>query len=194
MLHWYRHFINIVFIDRGKWRIFHREDPLIPRPICSNAARLLVKDNRLNKRELVQSLMDSVQEGDFDNAKSMLADDFQFRGSAGPEPINVQAWLDMSTGLRTAFPDLDYHFKVIGTEGDVVRATSQLSGTHSGSLDLTNMNMGVISATNRSFSSKVEKTRVTVKENKITAWVIDSTEGAGLKAILGQLGVTPSAN
>lgn len=148
----------------------------------------------MNKRELVQSLMDSVQEGDFDNAKSMLADDFQFRGSVGPEPINVQAWLDMSTGLRIAFPDLDYHFKVIGTEGDVVRATTQLSGTHSGSLDLTNMNMGVIPATNRSFSSKVEKTRVTVKENKITAWAIDSTEGAGLKAILGQLGVSLPVN
>jgi predicted ester cyclase len=148
----------------------------------------------VNKRELVQSLMDSVQKGDFDNAKSMLADDFQFSGPVGPESINVQAWLDMSTGLRMAFPDLDYHFKVIGTEGDVVRATSQLSGTHSGSLDLTNMNMGVIPATNRSFSSKVEKTKATVKDNKITAWVIDSTDGAGLKAILGQLGVTLSAN
>ena len=137
--------------------------------------------------------MDSVQQGDFDNAKTMLADDFQFSGPI-PEPIDRDAWLGMSSSLRTAFPDLDYHFKVIGTEGDVVRATSQLSGTHSGSLDLTNMNMGVISATNRSFSSKVEKTRVTVKENKITAWVIDSAEGAGLKAILGQLGVTPPAN
>jgi predicted ester cyclase len=133
--------------------------------------------------------MDSIQKGDFENAKRMLADDFQFRGPV-PEPIDANAWLGMSASLKTAFPDLNYHFKVIGAEGDVVRSTSQLSGTHSGSFDLTNMNMGVIPATNRSFSSKVEKTKVTVKENLVTAWVIEPTEGAGLKAILGQLGVS----
>jgi predicted ester cyclase len=129
--------------------------------------------------------MDSVQKGDFENAKSMLAEDFRgfaaFSGSV-PESIDAEAWLGMRASLKTAFPDLDYHFKVIGAEGDVVRSTSQLSGTHHGSFDLTN--------TNKSFSSKVEKTKVTVKENKITAWVIEPTQGAGLKAILGQLGVT----
>jgi hypothetical protein len=92
--------------------------------------------------------------------------------------------------LKTAFPDLDYHFKVIGAEGDVVRAISQLSGTHTGSFDLTNMNMGVIPPTDKTFSAKHEKTKLTVKENKITSWVVEPTQGAGLKAILGQLGVT----
>lgn len=143
----------------------------------------------MNKREIVEALLDSVQKGDFDNAKSMLADDFQFSGTI-PEPVNREAWLGMSASLRTAFPDLDYHFKVIGTDGDVVRTTSQLSGTHSGSFDLTNMNMGVIPATDKTFSAKPEKTKITVKENKITSWAVEPTQGAGLKAILDQLGVT----
>src|SRR5512138_1655263 len=125
----------------------------------------------MNKRESVQALMDSVQKGDFDTAKTMLADDFQFSGPV-PEPINKEAWLGMSSSLRTAFPDLDYHFKVIGTEGDVVRTTSQLSGTHSGSFDLTRMNMGVIPATNKTFVATREKAKLTVKEDKITAWVV----------------------
>jgi len=142
----------------------------------------------MNKRETVQALLDSVQKGDFINAKSMLADDFQFSGPI-PEPINSEAWLGMSSSLKTAFPDLDYHFKVIGTEGDVVKTTTQLSGTHSGSFDLTGMNMGVIPATDKAFSAKLEKTKITVKENKITSWAVEPTEGAGLKAILGQLGV-----
>ena len=146
----------------------------------------------MNKRETVQALMDSIQKGDFVHAKSMLADDFQFSGST-PEPINKEAWLGMSASLKAAFSDLNYHFRVIGTEGDVVRSTTQLSGTHNGSFDLTNMNMGVIPATNKTFSSKLEKTRVTVKENKITAWVVDATDGAGLKSILGELGVKPLA-
>jgi predicted ester cyclase len=144
----------------------------------------------MNKRETVQAFVDSIQEGEFENAKSMLADDFQF-SDAVSEPINTEAWLGMSTNLKTAFPDLDYHFKVIGTEGDVVKATMQLSGTHSGSFDLMNMNMGVLSATNKAFAVKREKTRLTVKGTKITAWVVEPTQGAGLKAILGQLDDKP---
>jgi len=146
----------------------------------------------MNKRETVQALVDSIQKGDFENAKSMLADDFQFSGPLS-EPINKEAWLGMSSSLKTAFPDVDYHFKVIGAKGDVVRTTSQLSGTHTGSFDLTNMNMGVIPATNKVFSGKVEKTKVTVKENKITSWVVEPTEGAGLNAIIHQLGVEPTS-
>jgi predicted ester cyclase len=142
----------------------------------------------MNNRETVQALMDSVQKGDFENAKSMLADDFQFSGPI-PEPINRDAWLGMSASLKTAFPNLDYHFKVIGTDGDVVKTTSQLSGTHRGSFDLTNMNMGVIPATHQTFSASLEKTKITVKDNKITSWIVEPTQGAGLKAILDQLGV-----
>jgi predicted ester cyclase len=148
----------------------------------------VVKENIMNKRETVQALMDAVQKGNFESAKTMLADDFQFSGPV-PEPINKEAWLGMSASLKAAFPDLNYHFKVIGAQGDVVRSTTQLSGTHSGSFDLTNMNMGVIPATHKAFSVKLEKTRVTVKENKITSWAVEPTEGAGLMAILGQLGV-----
>lgn len=146
----------------------------------------------MNKREIVQSLMDSIQTGNFESARTMLADNFVFSGPV-PEPINAEAWLGMSVNMKTAFPDLDYRFKVIGTDGDVVRSTTQLSGTHSGSLDLTNMHMGVIPATNKAFSAKTEKTRITVKGDKITSWAVEHTEGAGLKAILGQLGVKPVA-
>ena len=144
----------------------------------------------MNKRETVQALMDAVQKGDFESAKTMLADDFQFSGPV-PEPINKEAWLGMSASLKVAFPDLVYHFKVIDADGDVVRSTTQLSGTHSGPFDLTNMNMGVIPATHKAFSAKLEKTKVTVKEDMITSWAVEPTEGAGLMAILGQLDVEP---
>jgi hypothetical protein len=140
----------------------------------------------MNKRETVQALMDAVQKGDLEIAESMLADDFQFSGPV-PEPINKEAWLGMSASLKNAFADLDYHFKIIGTEGDVVRTTSQLSGTHTGSFDLTNMQMGVIPATNKTFVTTREKTKITVKENKITAWTIEPTQGAGVIEILKQL-------
>jgi predicted ester cyclase len=146
----------------------------------------------MNKRETVQALVDSIQRDDFETAESMLADDFQFSGFTS-QPINRETWLGMSTSLRTAFPDLDYHFKVIGTQGAIVRTTMQLSGTHSGSFDLTNLNMGVIPATDKTFVAKREKTKLTVKENKITAWVVEPAQGAGLMDILNQLDATPAA-
>jgi len=142
----------------------------------------------MNKREIVQGLMDSIQKGDFKNAKSMLTDDFRFSGPI-PKPVNREDWLTMSANLKTAFPDLNYHFIVTDTDGDVVKTTSQLSGTHTGSFDLTAMKMGVIPATEKRFSSKIEKTKITVKDNKVKSWVVEPTDGAGLNAILGQLGV-----
>ena len=142
----------------------------------------------MNKRETVQTLMDSVQKGDFELAKSMLADDFQFSGPV-PEPINKEDWLEMSINLKTAFPDLDYHFKMIGTDGDVVRSTTQLSGTHTGTLNLVNMKMGKTPATNKSVSVKMAKTKITIKNNKISLWAVEPTDGADLTAILNQLGV-----
>ncbi|MEP7137767.1 MAG: ester cyclase [Chloroflexota bacterium] len=142
----------------------------------------------MNKRETVQALMDAVQKGEFDNVRSMLADDFQFSGPV-PTPINAEAWLGMSASLKTAFPDLNYHFKVIGADGDVVKSTSQLSGTHSGSFDLTGMHMGTIPATNKTFSASLEKTKVTVKGTKISAWAAEPNDGAGLMAILKQLNI-----
>jgi predicted ester cyclase len=140
----------------------------------------------MNKRETVQALMDSIQKGDFENAKSMLAEDFQFSGSI-PEPINAEAWLGMGISLKNAFPDLNYHFKVIGADGDMVRSTSQLSGTHNGSFDLTGMNMGVMPATKKAFSIKLEKMKVAVKGTKVTAWVVEPNDGAGLNEIIKQL-------
>ena len=142
----------------------------------------------MNNRETVQVLMDSVQKGNFEQARSMLADDFQLSGLVS-QPINAETWLGMGASLGMAFTNLDYHFKVDSSEGDVVNTTSQLSGTNNGALDLTGLRMGVISATNRKFSTAQENTKITFKNEKVKSWAIEPTEGAGLKAMLVQLGV-----
>jgi hypothetical protein len=142
----------------------------------------------MNNRETVQVLMDSVQKGNFEQARSLLADDFQLSGLVS-QPINAETWLGMGASLGMAFTNLDYHFKVDSSDGDVVNTTSQLSGTNSGALDLTGLRMGVISATNRKFSTAQENTKITFRKEKVKSWAIEPTEGAGLKAMLGQLGV-----
>ena len=142
----------------------------------------------MNSQETVQALMDAVQKGDYDKAKILLSDDFQFKGLIR-RPINGRTWLKMIASLRMAFNGLNYHFKVDSAHGNIVNTTSQMSGNNRGAFDLTGLNMGVISATNRDFSTPTEKIKVTVRDNKVSSWVVEPTEGAGLTAILKQLGV-----
>jgi len=146
----------------------------------------------MTSQETVQALMDSVQRGDFDKAKTLLSDDFRYKGFVR-NPISGRTWLRMSANLKMAFAGLNYHFKVDSADGNVVNTTSQMSGKNRGALDLTDLRMGVISATNKDFSTATESHTVTVKDNKVSSWVVQPTEDAGLMAILGQLGIKPSA-
>jgi hypothetical protein len=142
----------------------------------------------MNTKETVQTLMDAIQTGEFDKAKSLFADDFKFSGPV-PEPISGQAWIGMSVSLKNAFPDLDYQFKVESVDGDTANISAELKGTHTGDFDLTAMNMGVIPATGKSFHAAHENGKAILRDGKISAWEMEGTEGAGLMAILGQLGV-----
>jgi hypothetical protein len=150
--------------------------------------RLFAKENIMNSQETAQALMDSVQRGDVDRAKSLLSDDFRFSGLIR-RPLNARTWLGMIASLRMAFAGLNYHFKVAGAHGNVVNSTSQMSGHNRGAFDLTGLRMGVVSATNRKFSTATENNTITVKNEKVLSWVVEPTEGAGLAAILKQLGV-----
>jgi|SRR6185436_13320897 len=142
----------------------------------------------MDSKTTVQALFDAVQKGDFEKAKSYLSADFKFSGPV-PEPINGDAWLGMSMNLKKAFPDLDYQFYIEGTDGDVVKISAQLKGTHRNDLDVSAMNMGVIPATRRSFANPLEHGKVTVKGDKVTSWAVEPISGGGLMGILGQLGV-----
>ena len=168
--------------------MFQRERPLIPRPGPAAAVPFVVKENIMNQREIVEALMDSIQKGDFVKARSFLSSDFKFSGPV-PEPVNGEAWLAMSQSLKKAFPNLEYHFHVKNVEGDVANIAAQLKGTQTGEFDLTSMNMGVIPATNKTFAAANEHGKVTVKGDKVTSWANEPTEGAGVKAILSQLGI-----
>ena len=144
----------------------------------------------MDSKATVQALMDSIQTSDYVKAKSLLSNDFQFSGPV-PEPMNGEAWIGMLTSLKNASPNIQYHFQVESMNGDTANIGSKLQGTHSAPLDLTGVHMGVIPATNKSWAAAQEYGKATVKGDKVTSWAVQPTPGAGLMAILGQLGVTP---
>jgi predicted ester cyclase len=142
----------------------------------------------MDTRALVEGFMEAFQAGDFDTAASYLSGDFQFSGPV-PQPISGPEWMGMSVALKAAFPDINYNFQVVSVEGDVVKTSTQLSGTHTGDLDLSAMGMGVIPATGVSFNNPAEEGEATVRGGKMTSLHINSVPGSGLAGILAQIGV-----
>jgi len=146
----------------------------------------------MNQRETVKALLDSVQRGDFEKAKFLVSKDCQFSGPVN-ELLKREAWMGMNKNLKKACPNLDYHFhvdRVDGLNGNVVKISAELKGTHSGVLDLSPVGLGVTLATNKSFATPREHGRVTIRGDKVASWVVDRIEGGGLMGILGQLGLT----
>ena len=142
----------------------------------------------MDLKGIVQALMYAIQKGDFEQAGSYLADDFQFSGSL-PKPINAEAWLKMSRNLKNAFPNLEYHFRLESVQSaGVVKISTELKGTHKGDLDLTDMNMGIVSATNRSFAAGREHSKLTLRNDKVFSWVVGPNKDTGIMAILSLFG------
>jgi hypothetical protein len=145
----------------------------------------------MNPREIVQALLDSVQRGDFQKAKFLVSNDCQFSGPV-PELIKREAWMGINRNLKKACPNLDYHFhvdRVDGLDGNVVKISAELKGTHSGVLDLSPVGLGVTPATDKSFATPCEHGKVTIKDSKVASWTVDRIDGGGLMGILTQLGI-----
>lgn len=166
-----------------------RKHLLRPKPRVKVHQYDLERRNTMGPKATVQALMDAIQTGDFVKAKSLLATDFQFSWPVS-EPINAEAWLEMSMNLKKAFPNLEYHFRVESVQSEgVVKISSELRATHRGDLDLTSLDMGVISATNKSFAAPREHSKMIVADDKVASWAVRPAKGAGLMVILDQLGV-----
>lgn len=141
-------------------------------------------------QEVAESFASAFNSGDFDTVASYLTDDFQFSGPM-PQPLSAQEWVGTLHGFKAAFPDIKYNLKIVSVEGNTVKTTTQLTGTHTGDLDLTAMGMAVIPPTGKSFSMPEESGETTVEGEKVKALTVDPAEGGGLMGILAQLGVQP---
>ena len=137
----------------------------------------------------VKALMYAIQTGDYEKATTYLAADFKFSGSV-PKTIHSKAWVAMHMSLKKAFPNLEYHFRVESVQsGGVVKISSELKGTHKGDLDLTNIKLGVIPATNKSFAAGREHGKLIIQNDKVVSWVVEPNKDTGMLVILNQLGV-----
>ena len=148
----------------------------------------------MDPKEIVQTLMNAIQEGDFEKAHSLIHPNDFFCGPSMAITGMLLAcpWMEIGKSLRAAFQDLDYQFKVEGVDGNSVRFSTQLSGKHTGNLDLTAMKFSNIPATYRSISTEREYGIATVHHGKVIAWTMESPKCTSLFTILEQLDVMAS--
>ncbi len=142
----------------------------------------------MNTKEIAEAFVGAFNTGDLDTLADLLADDYEFSGPV-PEPMGRDQFLGLMELMREAFPDIQFNTRLANIKGNVVRFTNQLAGTHTGDLDLSAMGMGVIPATGRSFSMARENGESVIEDGYIISTHVQPTEGAGLMAILHQLGV-----
>jgi predicted ester cyclase len=142
----------------------------------------------VNTKEIAEAYLDAFNSGDLDALADLLADDFQFSGPV-PEPMDQDQFLGLMELMWNAFPDIRFNARIVDVNRNVLHFTAQLVGTHTGDLDLSSMGMGVIPPTGRSFSMARENGETVFENGYVVSHHVNPTEGAGLMAILQQLGI-----
>ncbi|MGD2050123.1 MAG: nuclear transport factor 2 family protein [Chloroflexota bacterium] len=142
----------------------------------------------MSVEEVVRGMMAAVDEGEMETAAGYLAADFVFSGPV-PEPLGKAQWVGLQRQLLTAFPDWSFNLKEVQVDGSVATTTHQITGTHTGELDLSPMGLPKIPATGKTIRLPEEQARCTVEKGKIIRVEIEANPESGVPGILKQLGV-----
>ena len=142
----------------------------------------------MNVQETAEAVVNAINAGDWETVASYLADDFQFSGPV-PEPVGAAEWIGTNMALNAGMPDMSFNVQIVGIEGNTVRTVSQMTGTHTADLDLTQAGIGVIPATGVTISLPADNGVAEVEDGKITYLHLDTPPESGMFGMLAQLGV-----
>lgn len=142
----------------------------------------------MNDVEVASKVFELIEAKDTAGAKALLADGMTFSGPV-PEPVGGDMWMGLHDKLNAGFPDWSFNLSGVHQHGDVVHATAQITGTHTGDLDLSPMGMPVVPATGKAIQLPQEELSISVVDGKITSVHGDPVPGGGVMGILQQLGV-----
>ncbi len=98
--------------------------------------------------EIVKAYFAALDTPDMSAVDQYLAEDYQLIGFT-PQPMDKEAMLDLIRLFKAAMPNLMHSLSNLRMEENVVKLTVQLSGTHSGNLDLRGMGIGIVPRTQK---------------------------------------------
>ena len=143
----------------------------------------------MSKKETAAAFLSKINVLDLNAGGQYCTDNFTYSGPF-PKPLSLDEWKVTAQRFLKAFPDWNFNAKIVGEVADLVHITAHITGTHSGDLDLTSLDMGVIPATGKSIALPESKGRLTFQGDKISNMHFEVAEGAGIPGILAQLGVS----
>lgn len=137
--------------------------------------------------ELVMTCITALQSGDMDMAASLIAEDFVLRGWT-EQTIDKRQFLAMQSNLLAAMPDFSYNLSNVHMNGQGVEALIQISGTNSGNLDLTMLDIAPIQATGLAINLPQVPVRFVIENDTLKEMAMATVAGGGLSGLLQQIG------
>jgi ketosteroid isomerase-like protein len=142
----------------------------------------------MSAADIVRQFIAAWEKQDFATMNDLLAPDFQAVGAV-PHPLDKR-WLIADTKARwAAFPDWKFNARVVEEQGNIVTIITNVVATHTGTLIAPVPGMLPIPPTGKVIRQPEEKTILTIRNNQIVEWKIESVPGGGYPGILKQLGV-----
>ncbi|HZU76168.1 MAG TPA: ester cyclase [Dehalococcoidia bacterium] len=133
---------------------------------------------------VLKALDAEVSGGDLRKIGDYLADDFKFIGVAD-HPLSKAETIGLWTAIRAALPDFNHNLSSVREAYNIVYATVEVTGTHTGTL---NAPGGIsLPPTGRTLHNPAERVAVTVRNGRVTEWVVEHVPGGGFAGVLGQL-------
>lgn len=143
----------------------------------------------MSKKETAEAFLSKMNNLDIPGAAQFCTDDFTYSGPF-PNPMSIAEWTQSAKPFQKAFPDWSFNAKYEREEDQIVHISVQVTGTHTGDLDMSAMDMGVVPATGKTIAMPATNGRLTFWGDKIASLNFDIVEGAGIPGILAQLGVS----
>ena len=142
----------------------------------------------MSTTDVVKEGLAATEAGDYAKLESLVADDFSMAGPV-PMPVGKREFLGLMMALRQAMPDWKFNAGEYKENGDQVTVPFQITGTHTGELQLPLPGLPPIPPTGTKVSLPSEPSTFTVKDGKLSKLEVADIPGGGVMGILSQLGV-----
>jgi len=148
----------------------------------------------MSNADQAKAFMNALGRGDSETATSYMTEDFVVTGPT-PQPLGKHEFLGLHHLLAQAIPDWDFNTTEVKEEGDQLTLTIEITGTQTGTLDLspTGMPIPAIQPTGKKIRNAQEHPVLTVRNGKFSSLYLPVVPGGGLTGILSQLGVAVPA-
>ena len=130
----------------------------------------------------------AFEAGDFDTLESLTHKDYSLTG-AFPKPVDKSEFIQVLKAMKAGLPDFAFNFTGLEERGDEVRGRMHITGTHTGRLDLSFMDIPPQDATGKKVVMTEEPVTATIKDGKVFQEHVEPVPGGGLEGFLQQLGI-----